>query len=86
MDSTVKLCDLCQSHPASEFRIWQESEATARAIDLCRKCSKALTDLAKQGRPAELPAKPRQRMALTQLKVTKQTADLKKKKKTPPKR
>lgn len=86
MESTVKLCDVCQRHPATEFRIWKEEESEAKAIDLCRQCSKPLTDLAKAGRVVELPTKPRQRMILTPLKTTRQTAEFKKKKKTPPKR
>jgi hypothetical protein len=82
VESAVKVCDLCQSHPAYEFRIWRDGDMHAKALDLCRACSKPLTE----GGEVELPIKPRQRMELTQLRTTKQTAEFKKKKRTPPKR
>lgn len=77
MESAIKLCDLCQSHPAQEFRIWREEDTHAKVIDLCRDCSRTLL---RSGRKVELPTKKRMTMEVTKLKTTRKTAPLKKKK------
>jgi hypothetical protein len=86
VESTVKLCDKCKKPADCQFKVWQPGESTAVEIDLCFTHGNPLIRLLELGTETELPAKPRQRMELTTLKTTKQTAQYKKKKRTPPKR
>lgn len=85
MESTVKLCDKCGKAADCEFRIWHPGESMSVELDLCLAHGKPILELLELGREAEIPPKPRQRMIITELKTTKDTAQFKKKR-TPPKR
>lgn len=78
---TVLICDFghgaCR-RPAVSYRLWQDGNRQAWAIDLCQEHASPLLDAVEGAGQVDLPTKPRQRMEATKLVTTSKTAPLKK--------